>query len=95
MKLKVLCSAMIALLVLSACSSTPTESSSESAPVPVTAAPPEPTPAAEAPKTDIQACEGKAAKDPCAYTSEKGEVNGACVRSESYALKCAPKKSKK
>lgn len=95
MKLKVLFSAIIAFLVLSACSSTPTGANAESAPVSAVAATSEPSPAAEAPKTELQACEGKAAKDPCSYTSEKGEVSGTCVRSESYALKCIPKRSKK
>lgn len=87
--------AMTALIMVIGCSSNPTETSTESTPVPAATATPQPAPVAEAPKTDLQACEGKAAKDPCSYSSEKGEVKGTCVRSETYSLQCLPKKSKK
>jgi len=92
MKIKAVFSALTVLLIVMGCSSKPKETVPEPAPAPVTAAP---APADESPKTDVQACEGKGAKDPCSYTTEKGEVKGVCIRSEDQNLQCRPKKSKK
>lgn len=95
MKTQIMFLAMTAVLLGTACSSQPKEANTEPAPAPMEAAAPAPAPVAEAPKTDIQACEGKGARDACSYTSESGEVKGTCVRSATYALQCLPKKAKK
>jgi hypothetical protein len=96
MKIQMMFVAMTACLLVAACGSQPKETtSSESLPSPVEATVPPPAPAAAAPATDVQACDGKAARDACSYTSEKGEIKGTCVRSETYTLQCLPKKSRK
>lgn len=92
MKMQTMAFALTALLFAAACSSQPKESTPTPAPAATEpAAVPAPAPTAEAPQTDIQACEGKGAKDPCEY----GDVKGACVRGDNYVLKCLPKKGKK
>ncbi|WP_413291336.1 hypothetical protein [Bdellovibrio sp. HCB337] len=96
MKTQFIFLAAAALILGTACGSSSKDQSAESAqaPAPVVA-PAAPAPTPEAATTDMQACEGKAAKDPCTYTGDKGEVKGACVRTESQALQCQVKKSKK
>ena len=87
MKKHTLVLALTSLFVVAACSSSPKEEAAP-APAPVAEAPaPAPTP--EAPQNETQACEGKAAKDACAY----GEVKGSCVRGHDNALKCMAKKA--
>lgn len=95
MKTQILFLALTSLLIGTACSSTPKEETPAPAPAAAEAPAPAPAPVTEAPKTDVQACEGKAARDACSYTADKGEVKGTCVRSETYALQCLPKKAKK
>lgn len=93
MKKQMMFLAITAMLVGTACSSQPKEAAPEATPVATEPAPPAPT--NEVAKGDVQACEGKAARDACNYTSEKGEVKGTCVRSETFSLHCLPKKAKK
>ena len=89
MKIQKLILALTAVAVVAACSSQPKE---EVAPTPVAeSVAPTPAPTPEAPQNEVQACEGKAAKDACSY----GEVKGSCVRGQDNALKCMPKKAKK
>lgn len=97
MKTQYIFLAIAALVLGTACGSSGTkDQSAETAQAPAAvAAPATPAPTPAAPSNDMQACEGKAAKDACSYTGDKGEVKGACVRTESQALQCQPKKSKK
>lgn len=87
--------AIAALTLGTACSSQPKDAAPETTPVATESAPPAPAPVTETAKGDVQACEGKAARDACSYTAEKGEVKGTCVRSETFSLHCLPKKAKK
>jgi hypothetical protein len=83
-------------LLITACGSEPKETKPDLLPAPVeTAAPPAPPSTDTSSATDVQACEGKAARDACSYTSNKVEVKGTCVRSETYSLQCLPRKTKK
>ena len=93
MKTQVLFLVMTSLLLGLGCSSQSKDASVEPAPVAVET--PTLVPVREEPKTDLQACDGKAAKDACGYTAEAGEVKGSCVRSETLVLRCLPKRSKK
>ena len=93
MKTSLVLMAMTALLLGTACGSKTKEA--DTVPAPVVSPEPTPAPVAEGPKNDLQACEGKAAKDSCSYTSDKGEFKGVCTRSETQSLHCLPKKSKK
>jgi len=95
MKMQILFLALTSILIGTACSSSPKAETPAPAPAASEAPAPAPAPATETPKTDVQACEGKAAKDACSYTGDKGEVKGACVRNETYVLQCLPKKAKK
>lgn len=92
MKAPTLVLTLTVLLLTAACGSQPKETGVESTPALVSeAAAPAPAPAAEGPQTDVQACEGKAAKDQCSYA----EVKGTCVRGDDYSLKCKMKKARK
>jgi hypothetical protein len=93
MKNQVIFLAFTALIIGSACSSQPKEGASETMPAAIVTPAPAATPAQ--PSTENEACEGKAAKDSCNFTSVGGEIKGACVRTDTNALVCRPKKSKK
>jgi hypothetical protein len=96
MKMSFLLFAMTTILLGTACSSQPKETATESTPAATTESPvPAPAPSNEGPISDVQACEGKGARDACSYTTEAGEIKGTCVRSETFSLHCLPKKPKK
>lgn len=96
MKIQILSFAMAVALLGAGCSSQPKETTSEPTPAATEpAAAPAPAPATDSAQSDLQACEGKGARDACSYTLDKTEVKGTCVRSSDYSLHCLPKKPKK